>query len=104
MTRDPYAHLRIVGHGPKFASTDAAKFWRRRLAAMLIEDDVDVLLDDGRIVRTPLRALNREALLRPDGGSRCVVWLDGITASYAAGRVRPAHGWWRTPGCKRVSP
>ncbi len=104
MTRDPYAHLTVVGHGPKFASTEAPTIWRRRLADLLLEDDVDVLLDDGRIVRTLLRALNREALLKPGGQNRCVVWLDGITASYAAGRVRPANGWWRTPGCKRVSP
>jgi len=32
------------------------------------------------------------------------VWVHGIVGSYAASRIRPAGGWWRTRGCRRVAP
>lgn len=92
--------LNVVGSGPKFHSTSLAKRWRDRLSGLAVGGEVDVLLDDGRIVRTRIRGLRKDGDGRLDG-SRCCVWVEGITGSYAAGRVRPADGWWRTRGCKR---
>lgn len=100
---DRYADLPVVGLGPQYARTDASPAWRRRLSGLAVGEEVDVLLDDGRIVRTTLRAVDRDGLLER-AGPWWVVWLVGFGASYAAGRVRPAGGWWRTRGCGRVTP
>lgn len=89
--------LPLVGRGPSHHSTDATKAWRDKMAALGAGALVDVLLDDGRIVRTKLRWPVTDA-----SQNRFTCWVEGIQGSYALGRVRPADGWWRTPGCRRV--
>ena len=91
----------VVGHGPKFHTTNLSRTWRGRLSALGIGSSVDVLLDNGDIARTQIRALSKDAAGRVNG-NRCCVWVEGIVGSYAAGRVRPADGWWRTRGCVRA--
>ncbi len=98
MEKDARYRLPVVGTGPKHAETRARRVWLGRIAALPVDAEVDVLLDDGMIVRTTLRAgLDRMTGL-------AVVWVHGIPGPYAAGRVRPANGWWRTPGCSRQAP
>lgn len=92
---DRFGHLPVVGHGPKFR--DAGKINGAQLAyldALAVGDSVDVLLDDGRIVRCVLR--HRTTTV----GSSPAVWLEGISGSYAAGRARVVGGWLNTPGCR----
>lgn len=98
---DPYANLPIIGHGPAFWTRALPSRWRRQLSQLRPGDIVDVLLDDGRIVRSALRAVRLNARGTVDA-NRCSVWVDGIVGSYAAHRVRPVNGWWRTPGISRL--
>ena len=85
------AGLPVIGHGPDHAKTEVAARWLRRLRALELGALVDVLLDDGRVVRSSLRV----PVPSDHDGPRCLCWVVGIRGSYAAGRVRPAGGWRR---------
>lgn len=95
--------MRLVGRGPVHTPVKKALGrWYKPLADLSVGDEVDVLLDDGRIVRTTVRI----ALLRQYHGDRRPqpqIWVTGITGSYASSRIRPVDGWWRTPGCSRIA-
>lgn len=96
---DRYADLPVVGHGRPHRTTAARRVWLDRLNALAVGDAVDVLLDDGRIVRTAIRVAGATSIGRPE---TAMVWLRGISGGYAAGRVRTAGGWWGEPGVTQV--
>ncbi len=81
--------LPVIGRGPSYRPCKLERAWARKLEALDIGATVDVLLDDGRIVRTTIRAMTRPV----DG--RCSMWVEGIAGSYAVARVRPEGGWAR---------
>lgn len=85
------AELPVIGLGPTFAKTEVPARWMARLRALELGALVDVLLDDGRVVRSRLRA----TVPTDHNGPRCLCWVIGICGSYAAGRVRPAGAWRR---------
>jgi len=93
----------IVGHGPPFErTTKPLRAWRARLEALAPGAEVDVLLDNGEIVRTTMRGTRLREMAR-HRTPQLQVWVHGIVGSYAASRIRPAGGWWRTRGCQRVA-
>lgn len=95
MTTDRYANLHHVGTGPKFYSPGKSRQpWRPPIDLIRLEigDSVDVLLDDGRIVRTTVRGPVA------DLSGHYSAWVEGITGSYALHRIRRAGGWADVPG------
>lgn len=77
---DRYAHLRVVGAGDAFRPVREGEQLAEGLRAGEL---VHVLLDDGRVV---------ESVLRADAAGP-LVWVLGITGGYAHSRVRPVGGW-----------
>ncbi len=84
--------LEQVGTGPTFRAFDwtmTAEATRRQILELGAGDGVEVLLDDGRIVRSTVR---HAAVERP---WHTLIWIDGITGGYSAARCRPAGWrWW----------
>ena len=91
--------LFVVGRGPEYRAmvwSSLSRRERQQLARVSPGDVVDVLLDDGRIVRTTAQS----ALI--DQGARRLrqrtFHLTGIRGRYAAERVRVPGGWARKKG------
>ena len=87
----------VVGSGPKNrVASHIPKDRLKEVKLLKVGDSVDVLLDDGSIVRSKVRGE-----WHPMGGSGDgSLWFEGMTGSYAAGRMRLVGGWAKTPGCK----
>lgn len=79
--------LPVIGMVSEFGSTRLSDYWRPKLIGLRAGTVVDVRLDNGRIVRTKLRANINKV------DARFTCWVDGIVGSYATGRVRPQGGW-----------
>lgn len=84
-TPDRYRGLVVVGTGPSFTRGRASRVAAEALGPLDVGAPVDVLLDDGRIVRSTLRArVSRTAEL---------AFIEGIVGGYHVGRVRPRGGF-----------
>lgn len=96
--------LPVVGKGPAYRSTlRPLRAWRDRLLALPVGAEVHVLLDNGDIVSATLRGVRTHDQAGHIRRGDLQVWVHGIVGSYSASRIRPAGGWWRTRGCRRVT-
>lgn len=87
------AGLPIVGTGPSHRCCDWSKVapaTRAKILALQIGDGVEVLLDNGDIVRSTIRHPTSVQTSR-----QASAWIEGVSASYAASRCRPAGWAWR---------
>lgn len=92
---DRYLALEVVGRGPEFSRGRADRRGARDLVQLRPGDVVDVLLDDGRIIRSTLRVgVSIDAHL---------AFIEGIVGGYSVGRVRPKGGFANLAGYRYAS-
>lgn len=90
------AGLRIIGDGPASRRCDWSKVTpktRAKILALEVGEGVEVLLDNGEIVRSTVRHP-----ARVQTPAQAMIWVEGISGGYAASRCRPARWTWRLRG------